>query len=214
MIYLLKNTIQWLKNHLGLFKTIFLISVIVIIVGELMSIGKTLSIQQLGETFATIPVWKSGLMLLIGLVSVLPMIGYDIILNRMLEQKQNPRYLFETSWLINTINNIAGFGGFVSVGLRSELYGQKKESRNVIQALSKVFLFLMAGLSIYSLLSFLLVVFTPVAPFLKQYWIWLIGGGLYFPVVFLFTTFKKKGFLGGTRTAIASFIVGMDRCPV
>lgn len=53
MIYLLKNTIQWLKNHLGLFKTIFLISVIVIIVGELMSIGKTLSIQQLGETFAT-----------------------------------------------------------------------------------------------------------------------------------------------------------------
>ncbi len=154
MIYLLKNTIQWLKNHLGLFKTIFLISVIVIIVGELMSIGKTLSIQQLGETFATIPVWKSGLMLLIGLISVLPMVGYDIILNRMLEQKQNPRYLFETSWLINTINNIAGFGGFVSVGLRSELYGQKKESRNVIQALSKVFLFLMAGLSIYSLLSF------------------------------------------------------------
>lgn len=198
MIYLLKNTIQWLKNHLGLFKTIFLISVIVIIVGELMSIGKTLSIQQLGETFATIPVWKSGLMLLIALISVLPMVGYDIILNRMLEQKQNPRYLFETSWLINTINNIAGFGGFVSVGLRSELYGQKKESRNVIQALSKVFLFLMAGLSIYSLLSFLLVVFTPVAPFLKQYWIWLIGGGLYFPVVFLFTTFKKKGFLGGT----------------
>ncbi|HBK5576679.1 TPA: hypothetical protein LLC85_002408, partial [Enterococcus faecium] len=195
---MLKNTIQWLKNHLGLFKTIFLISVIVIIVGELMSIGKTLSIQQLGETFATIPVWKSGLMLLIGLISVLPMVGYDIILNRMLEQKQNPRYLFETSWLINTINNIAGFGGFVSVGLRSELYGQKKESRNVIQALSKVFLFLMAGLSIYSLLSFLLVVFTPVAPFLKQYWIWLIGGGLYFPVVFLFTTFKKKGFLGGT----------------
>ncbi|WP_316378084.1 hypothetical protein, partial [Enterococcus faecium] len=46
------------------------------------------------------------------------------------------------------INNIAGFGGFVSVGLRSELYGQKKESRNVIQALSKVFLFLMAVLSI------------------------------------------------------------------
>ena len=52
------------ENHLGLFKTIFLISVIVIIVGELMSIGKTLSIQQLGETFATIPIWKSGLMLL------------------------------------------------------------------------------------------------------------------------------------------------------
>lgn len=127
MIYLLKyHTMaekppRTVQNNL-------LISVIVIIVGELMSIGKTLSIQQLGETFATIPVWKSGLMLLIGLISVLPMVGYDIILNRMLEQKQNPRYLFETSWLINTINNIAGFGGFVSVGLRSELYGQRKRA--------------------------------------------------------------------------------------
>ncbi|MGC3561026.1 hypothetical protein, partial [Enterococcus faecium] len=78
--------------------------------------------------------------------------GYEIILNRKLEQKQNPRYLFETSWVINSINNIAGFGGFVCVGLRSELYGQKKESRNVFHALSKVFLFLMAGLSIYRLL--------------------------------------------------------------
>ncbi len=196
-VYLLKQFLQWLKNHLGLFKTIFLISVVVIIIGQLMSIGKTLSIDQLTETFATIPLWKTGLMLVIGLVSVLPMIGYDIILNRLLDQKQNPRYLFETSWLINTINNIAGFGGFVSIGLRSELYGQKKESKQVIQALSKIFLFLMAGLSVYSLISFLLVIVTPVAPFLKQYWIWLIGGGLYFPAVFLFTTFKKRGLLGG-----------------
>ena len=105
-----------------------MISVIVIIVGELMSIGKTLSIQQLGETFATIPVWKSGLMLLIGLISVLPMVGYDIILNRMLEQKQNPRYLFETSWLINTINNIAGFGGFVSVGFALNYMDKRKRA--------------------------------------------------------------------------------------
>lgn len=194
---MLKQTLQWFKNHLGLFKTIFLISVVVIIVGELMSIGKTLSVAQLADTFATIPLWKTALMLLIGLLSVLPMIGYDIILNRLLGQKQKPLYLFETSWLINTINNIAGFGGFVSIGLRSELYGHKKEGKQVVQALSKVFLFLMAGLSIYSLLSFFLVLFTPVAPFLKQYWIWLIGGGLYFPAVFIITTLKKEGYVGG-----------------
>ncbi len=54
------------------------------------------------------------------------MIGYDIILNRLLGQKLKKSYLFETSWLINTINNVAGFGGFVSIGLRSELYGYKK----------------------------------------------------------------------------------------
>lgn len=194
---MIKQTVQWIKNHLGLFKMIFLISVIVIIVSELISIGKTLSVDQLAETFATIPLWKTGLMLLIGLVAVLPMIGYDIILNRLLGQKQKPQYLFETSWLINTINNIAGFGGFVSIGLRSELYGHKKESKQLMQALSKIFLFLMAGLSVYSLISFFMVLFSPVAPFLKQYWIWLIGGGLYFPILFLVTTLKKEGYVGG-----------------
>lgn len=194
---MLKQTLQWLKNHLSLFKTIFLISVVVIIISELIRIGKTLSVAQLAETFGTIPLWKTILMLLIGLLSVSPMIGYDIILNRLLDQKPPKRYLLETSWMINTINNVAGFGGFVSIGLRSELYGRKKDSKHLMQALSKIFLFLMAGLSIYSLLSFFMVVFTPVAPFIKQYWIWLIGGGLYFPLVFLVTTLKKDGYIGG-----------------
>ncbi|ASZ08689.1 bifunctional lysylphosphatidylglycerol flippase/synthetase MprF [Enterococcus thailandicus] len=194
---MLKTALQWFKNHLGLFKTIFLISVVVIIFGELLSIGKTLSVDQLAQTFSDIPIWKTFLMFIIGLLCVAPMIGYDIILNRLLGQKLSWSYLLETSWLINSINNVAGFGGFVSIGLRSELYGQKKDGKKVMQALSKIFLFLMAGLSIYSLLSFLLVLFTPVTPFIKQYWIWLIGGGLYFPVVLLVTTLKKEGYLGG-----------------
>lgn len=88
MIFLLKQALQWVKNHLGLFKTIFLISVIAIIVSELIRIGKTLSVEQLAETFKTIPLWKTGFMLLIGLISVSPMIGYDIILNQLLDQKQ------------------------------------------------------------------------------------------------------------------------------
>lgn len=89
---------------------------------------------------------------------------------------------------------MAGFGGFVSIGLRSELYGRKKDNKQLMQALSKIFLFLMAGLSVYSLVSFFMVFFTPVSPFIKQYWIWLIGGGLYFPLVFLITTLKKDGY--------------------
>ena len=98
--------------------------------------------------------------------------------------------------MINTINNIAGFGGFVSIGLRSELYGQRKDSKQVMQALSKVFFILMAGLSLYSLVSFLWSSLLPVAPFLKQYWIWLIAGGLYFPIV-LFLPRSKEGYVGG-----------------
>ncbi|MGM0124518.1 phosphatidylglycerol lysyltransferase [Enterococcus sp. AZ194] len=162
-----------------------------------MSIGKTISLQELRQAFSEIALWKVFLMLFIGLFSVLPMIGYDLILNRMLKQKQTKRYLFETSWVINTLNNIAGFGGFISIGLRSEFYGTQQQGKKVIQALSKIFLFLMAGLSIYSLLAYFIVLFGPVSSYLRQYWVWLIGGGLYFPLVLLLTKIRKKGLIGG-----------------
>ena len=134
-------------------------------------------------------------MLLIGLISVLPMVGYDIILNRMLEQKQNPRYLFETSWLINTINNIAGFGGFVSVGLRSELYGQKKEQKRDPSIIESFLVF--DGWTFYLQSAFfLLVVFTPVAPF-EAILDMVDRRRSIFSCRLLFTTFKRKD-SGGT----------------
>lgn len=136
-----KPIIQWFKSHLRLIKTIFLISVLVIIIRELMTISTLLSADQLAQTFSTIPLWKIGVMFLIGLISILPMIGYDLIFNKLLNQKQKPLYLFETSWMINTINNIAGFGGFVSIGLRSELYGQKKMANKSCKLYLKYFYF-------------------------------------------------------------------------
>ena len=120
----MKTVFQWLKDRASFFKMIFMISVLLIVISEVLTISKTISFEQLGNVFQSIPVWKIFLMLVIGLVSVLPMIGYDVILNRILDQKPKPLYLFETSWLINTINNIAGFGGLVSIGLRSEFYGK------------------------------------------------------------------------------------------
>ncbi len=74
------------------------------------------------------------------------MIGYDIILNRLLGQKLSARYLSETSWIINTMNNLVGFGGFISIGLRSEFYGKEKNGKDVAQAISKIFIYLMSGL--------------------------------------------------------------------
>ncbi|WP_315306517.1 bifunctional lysylphosphatidylglycerol flippase/synthetase MprF, partial [Enterococcus devriesei] len=137
----------------------------------------------------------------IGLISIIPMIGYDFTLNQILEQKPKKLFVFETSWLINTLNNIVGFGGFVSAGLRSEFYGKKTSGKKVLQALSKILVFTMSGLSIYALISFFLVIFDDHNQFLRQYWIWLIGGGLYFPIVFCLSLFGKGEYLGDLKSS-------------
>lgn len=195
----MQKLIAKLKGYESIFKMIFLFAVIVIVAGELISISKTINVEQLKTTLIDVPIYKVFFMFVIGLIAVLPMVGYDFTLNKMLNLEHKKSYIFETSWLINTINNIAGFGGFVSIGLRSEFFGKGKKGKDVVSALSKILIFLMSGLSIYSLISFFLVMFTDINPYLQQYWIWLIGGGLYFPAILLITHFKKSGLLGGLK---------------
>ena len=189
--------VLWVKKHSKILKNIFLMAVVVIVFSELLSISKTISMVQLRQSFSEIPFYKIILMAMVGLVAVLPMTGYDFTLNKMLNLKHKRSYILETSWLVNTINNLAGFGGLISIGLRSEFYTKDKEGKEVLGALSKILLFLEAGLSIFSLLSFCLVITAQSSAFVSQYWPWLIGGGLYFPIIYLFTFFKKKGLLGG-----------------
>lgn len=190
---------EWFKKNGHILKNFFLMAVVIIVILELSSLTKTIHLDQLKAIFADIPFLNTLLMLAVGLIAVVPMTGYDFTLNKMLALDHQKTYIFETSWLINTINNIAGFGGFVSIGLRSELFGKGKQGKDVASALSKVLLFLMSGLSIYSFISFLMVMFTPLSPYLKQYWPWMIGGGLYFPMVLAVTHFKKTGLLGGLK---------------
>ncbi|MBU5584141.1 hypothetical protein KQJ29_31330, partial [Enterococcus sp. S181_ASV_20] len=37
--------------------------------------------------------------------------------------------------------------------------------------------------------------------YLRQYWIWLIGGGLYFPIVFCLSLFGKGEYLGDLKSS-------------
>lgn len=197
----MEKFIEWVKTHLSKIKTIFLISVIIIVFFELSNIAKKISFEQLSTLLSEISIWNILLMAVIGLVSIIPMIGYDFTLNSILGQKPKKLYVFETSWLVNTLNNIAGFGGVISAGLRSEFYGKQTSGKKVVQALSKILVFTMSGLSIYALISFFLVMFDDHNQYLRQYWIWLIGGGLYFPIVFCLSLFGKGEYLGDLKSS-------------
>ena len=99
----MKQIIHWIKTHKKKKKTLFVIAVSIIVVAQLLSIGKTISFEQLKQIFDEIPLWKLLLMMVIGLVSVTPMLNYDLTLNRILNLKVSKRELLESSWIVNTI---------------------------------------------------------------------------------------------------------------
>lgn len=133
----MEKFIEWVKTHLSKIKTIFLISVIIIVFFELSNIAKKISFEQLSTLLSEISIWNILLMAVIGLVSIIPMIGYDFTLNNILGQKPKKLYVFETSWLVNTLNNIAGFGGVISAGLRSEFYGKQTSGKKLFKPYPK-----------------------------------------------------------------------------
>lgn len=202
----MKVIIQVFKKHQSLLKFLFMVAVFIVVANELLSIAKTISLNQLETIFSELAWWKIAAMVIIGLIAILPMLGYDVLLNKLLGLTQSKSYLFETSWLINTINNIAGFGGLISVGLRVEFYGKKQQGKEITAALAKIMLFSLAGLSIYCILSFVGTQGILENGYLQQYWIWLLGGGLYFPLLYAVTTMKKKGYLGGLKSKQRLFL--------
>lgn len=197
----MSKIIELAKKNLHYLKRVFLISVVVVIIFEMVNLSKTLDFAQIRTLFSQIPLWQILLLTFIGLISEVPEIGYDVILNKMLDRKPNKRHLAETSWITNTINNLVGFGGVISIGLRSTFYNDKEDNKTFANAVSKVFLFALSGLSFFSLLSFVLTFFIPKTSFVSHYWLWLLGGSLYFPLVFLITRRKKEGLLGGLKRA-------------
>lgn len=181
----MKKIMHQVKKNLGIIKILFFISILFIVIRELLLLGKSISYNELVTILGEIAPWKILLMFVTGFIAVLPMIGYDWILNQSLEQKISKRYLLQTSWMINTVNNVAGFGGFISIGLRSHFYGKDQESKKMARSLSKVFLFIMSGLSLFSLIALILSRLPGEPAQIQKYWPWLLGGSLYFPLLLI-----------------------------
>ena len=107
-------------------------------------------------------------MVVIGLVAVLPMLFYDLILNKELETDYSKSYILETSWAVNTINNLSGFAGLVDVGLRYSFYSEDGHEKSGVKALSRLLPYFMSGLSLLSGLVFATFWFFPLSPDLRK----------------------------------------------
>lgn len=179
-----------------LLKLIFFGSVLVFVVNQITHISRGMSWQEVFAVMAKQNRWSILLMILVGLMCVLPMLGYDYVTIRTLEnqgrEKLSRRDWFVSAWIINSINNLAGFGGVVGASLRSTFYGKGMDKKKVLASVSKVAIFMLSGLSILTLATLTDIFFIHPQSVYQEYWIWLLGGTLFAPALLFFTYLNRR----------------------
>ncbi|MCP8862119.1 MULTISPECIES: bifunctional lysylphosphatidylglycerol flippase/synthetase MprF [Latilactobacillus] len=189
-----KHIYEGIQRHLTLLKGIFILSVMVFVILEVGRIFRDLNGEQLKASLTTQSPWTLLAMLVIGFVAVLPMLNYDFVIAELLPEDYSFWYKVKSGWIVNTFTNIAGFGGFLGASLRANFYGKKASQKEILIAISKIALFLLAGLSIWCLISVVLIFGFGIGGMYANYWLWLVGGSLYFPGLMISTRFKNAAF--------------------
>ncbi|BAO08302.1 MULTISPECIES: bifunctional lysylphosphatidylglycerol flippase/synthetase MprF [Enterococcus] len=192
----LQIMIQWVKAHQLILKLIFFGSILVFVANQVANIAHGMSWQDVWHTMEQQSHVTLAWMILAGLIGVMPMLLYDWVTIRVLEKQGKPKMsrkdFLLSAWITNTINNLAGFGGIVGASLRASFYGKHTNRKMVLATVSKVALFLLTGLSIWSLVTFINVFFLQTDSVFRSYWIWLFGGSFLAPLIFLFAYLKRK----------------------
>lgn len=156
---------------------------------EVLIISKQTNFTKLQTTIQDIPfIYLMGIVA-VGLLATAMMLGYDFVLNRMLNTTYTTSYILKSSWIINSFNNLLGFGGLIGSGLRSEFFSHNDtEQKVVLKKISSILVFALSGLSILAMIALVLVLTTLHNGFVERYILWLIAGSLYFPIVYIMTT--------------------------
>lgn len=183
----MKKIIETLKKY-G--EPLFVLSVFILVVVEFKSLSKEISYDQVVATLGGIPFLNVMLMLIAGILAVLPMLNYDVIFNRLLGNDMDKRTIYETSYTVNTMNNLIGFGGLINMGLRHYFYGRKKDKVEMVKVVVETYFYYLIGISALSLFGLVYLYFNRDST-AAIYAPWLVGGLIYSPAVILFSNRKK-----------------------
>lgn len=183
--------VQWIKKHLTVIKILFICSVMFFVINQLTSILHGMTWLKFKELMLQ-QGWQSIVcMMIAGFVGVLPMILYDVGTTKALKVHLPWRELLVDGWIINTINNLAGFGGVVGATLRMNSYSKNKESKSVVATVTKTALFMLSGLSMLCFVMLVVLLFNRQSPYF-HYWIWLLGGSCFAPGLLIFIKLNQK----------------------
>ena len=191
---------DFIDKRMTLIKLIFVFSVLIFVVRQLAKIIREVN----GEQFKTVLASQSQssllIMLIVGFISILPMLVYDYSIIQFLPGKFSPGYIVRSGWIVNTFTNLLGFGGLLGASLRAHFYGKSASRKQILYAISKVALFLISGLSLLCFVSLIMIFGFGIGTGFAQYWIWLVGGAIYFPGVLIFTKLNNSQFFSDLTT--------------
>ncbi|MBC1419311.1 bifunctional lysylphosphatidylglycerol flippase/synthetase MprF [Listeria fleischmannii] len=173
-------------------KIVFVTLIMLFVIYEVINILTTVDYNSLKENLTSQSPESILIMIIVGLIAVTPMLIYDFVIVKLLPGKFSTMHVISSGWITNTFTNIGGFGGVLGASLRASFYGKNASHKEILLAISKIALFLVSGLSIYCLIGLATLPIPNFANHFVNYWPWLLGGGLYFPILFIITKWKSK----------------------
>lgn len=161
--------------------------------------GRFIKSLSFGETLKLVRTFSLPMLLqfmLVGLFAVWLTSFYDYVVLRRMNITIPYLRIVRVSWIANTFNNIAGFGGLGGIGARLLLYKDEVMTEKVIQRMG--FLIIPATITgLGCLMVFNLTGLTHIQPLIHTYrWlpILMVGFMLYVPVFCWFTEIKFSKF--------------------
>lgn len=189
-----QRLLTWIQKRLTLIKGIFLLSVLLFVIREIVRVGREISGQEVRSALGALGPGTILLLTIVGFIAVLPMLVYDFTIVEFLPGQFTPGYIVRSGWVTNTFTNLAGMGGLLGASLRANFYAAAATKKQVVYAISKIALFLLAGLSLACWIALIFMFGFRIGLPYRGYWFWLLGGGLYFPCVLLFTRLNDSEF--------------------
>ena len=197
----LSQIITYLQKNSGIVRLVFIGLIVAILSFVLISEGRNINFPLLKSYMVAQSPSTILLILLIGSVALIPMILYDFVLVALLPHKFSKWRIIQAGWIANTFANIGGMGGVVGASIRLMFYGDEQvKKKDLLFALSKIGMFLLSGLSVLSIAILGAFLIPGYANHFIHYWPWLLGAGLYFPILWIITSTKKYGFFSDLTT--------------
>ena len=207
-----KRLLNWWSKYSKIIKVVFVTSVLVFVILALGNFFKTVKWHEVGVGLANLS-WKSIILLLItGCIAVIPMLGYDFAITHLLPGKFKKSYIIRCGWITNTLTNIAGFGGILGSTLRAYFYRKNATKKEILLAISKIAVFSLSGLSVLCWVALIIMFVFHDGGHFNQYALWLVGGGLYFPIVFYFTVIHNSKIFKDITPKVGTFLVTSSTC--
>lgn len=192
----MKTFLSKFEKYQQVIKWIFFITVSIVVVLEIKRLSSTIDFHSLSEILNKISVPTIIGLTALGMISVLPMLYYDVVLNRQIESTYSKSYILETSWAINTINNLVGFAGLVDVGLRFAFYSEENNTEKSMKGISQVVPYFISGFSILSIFGFIITLFKPISGVFQYSNYLLLVPILYLPIILFISSRKNISFFG------------------